>query len=88
MYRRNEYIFWTTSILRCEMQPQCKGNIIWDVLFCHQTTVHIFWEVFSGGKKKCTDNKEKMVINFNNIHGSQSSTVASEEQPEWYQVSN
>lgn len=79
--------FWTTSILGCERQPQCKGNILWDVLFCLQTMVHVFWEVFSGGKK-CTDNKEKTVINFNKVHGSQSSTVASEEQPEWYQVSN
>ena len=48
---------------------------------------HIFGNIF-WGKKKCTDNKEKMVINFNKVHGSQSSTVASEEKPECYQVPN
>jgi hypothetical protein len=64
------------------MQTQCKGNILQDVLFCLPTIIHVFWEVFSVGGKKCTDNKEKMIINFNKVHGSQSSTVVSEEQPE------
>jgi hypothetical protein len=31
--------------------------------------------------KRCTDNKEKIVINFSKVHGSQSSTVASEKHP-------
>jgi hypothetical protein len=44
-------------------------------------STHILGSIFRR-KKKCADNNKKMVINYNKVHGSQSSTVASEEQPE------